>query len=204
MNELGSIAAGSAAVAAEPSGAARRISRWAAALSLLPIPVWFAVSAAIAPAPAWRAEYRKSADAGAAAVRRERELQRYWDKQNPSVPGELDVRTFTGTWDTCLALDQARDIPFMLVVDGSASFSVDGVERLRASSGTRRATRGEVIHLEPGEHHLNVRLEPRSWPAIALEASFDGEPPRAIGSGRLGAGIRTRPPSDGPEPCRAQ
>lgn len=181
----------------------RRVSRWAACVSLLPVPVWFIVAAVMAPAPAWRAEYRKRTEpSGAVTTMHERELQRYWDKQNPRVPGDLDVRTFVGDWDTCLALDQARDIPFMLVVDGSASFSIDGVERLRASSGTRRATQGEVIHLEPGKHHLSVRLEPRSWPAIALQASFDGEPPRAIGSGRLGAGARSHFPDEGSEPCR--
>lgn len=186
------------------AGGARSVSRWAACLSLLPIPVWFVAAAILAPAPAWRAEYRARVDrSSAAVVTRERELQRYWDKRNPRVPGGLTVRDFTGHWNTCLSLDQPLDIPFMLVVDGSATFSIDGVERLRATSGTRRATRGEVIRLERGDHHLSVRLEPRSWPAIALQASFDGEPPRPLGSGRVGGGARTRPPVEGSVPCRA-
>ncbi len=184
--------------------AARAVSRWAACVSLIPIPLWFIVAAAMAPAPAWRAEYRARTDSSTAAVvTRERELQRYWDKQNPGVPGGFNVRDFTGRWETCLTLAQAIDVPFMLVVDGSASFSIDGVERLRATSGARRATRGEVIHLGPGNHHLSVRLEPRSWPAIALEASFDGEPPRPLGSGRIGRGAHTSPPAEGAKPCKA-
>jgi hypothetical protein len=40
------------------AAAPRRLARWAAGLSLLPIPLWFVVGAALAPAPAWRAEYR--------------------------------------------------------------------------------------------------------------------------------------------------
>lgn len=193
----------SAAEQQPDASAARRLSWWAACVSLLPIPIWFIVTAAMAPAPAWRAQYRARTDSSdAAVVTRERELQRYWDKQNPRVPGDLDVRNFTGDWDTCLVLDETRDVAFMLVVDGSATFGIDGVERLRATSGALRATRGEVIRLEPGNHHLTVRLEPRSWPAIALLASFDGKPPRPVGSGQLVSGVRSSPPAEGPEACR--
>jgi hypothetical protein len=45
-------------------GPSRRLARWAAGLSLLPIPLWFVVGVLSAPAPAWRAEYRS----GEAAV----------------------------------------------------------------------------------------------------------------------------------------
>jgi hypothetical protein len=175
---------------------ARRVARWAACASLLPIPIWFGVTATLAPAPAWRAEYREHSDfSGAGAITAERELSRYWDRQNASVPGALSVRSFSARWDTCLRLDAARDVPFMLVSDGSASFSVDGSERLSAPSGGPRSTRGEVLRLEPGTHAVRVVLRPRGWPSIALLASFDGGPPKPLGSGGLAPGVRAFPPA---------
>jgi hypothetical protein len=194
---------GPAQPAAPGADASRRAARWAAAVTLLPIPVWFIASALLAPTPAWRAEYRASADfSGAGAVVRERQLQRYWDKSNAAVPGGLSHRGFVARWDTCLTLRDAREIPFMLAADGNALFAIDGAERLRAQSTSgMRATRGESIRLEPGTHHLHVELEPRGWPSIALLASLDGSAPRSLGSGELGAGIRTAPPRDGPVPC---
>jgi hypothetical protein len=202
-------ATGPGGVASSEAGAARtsrRMARWAAAAALLPIPVWFIASAAFAPAPAWRAEYRENSDfAGAGVSVHERELSRYWDKQNPTVPGGLQRRAFFARWDACLTLREAREIPFMLAVDGNARFAIDSVERLRAqSAGGMRATRGDSIRLEPGTHHLHVELEPRDWPSIALLASFDGRAPRAVGSGELGTGIRTTPPSEGSTPCPAR
>lgn len=196
---------GPAPAAAPGAEATRRMARWAAAVTLLPIPIWFIASAVLAPAPAWRAEYRESgAGGGARAVIRERQLQRYWDKSNAAVPGGLSPRGFVASWDTCLTLREAREIPLMLAVDGSARLVIDGAERLKAESASgMRATRGADIRLEPGTHHLHVELEPRGWPSIALLASFDGSPPRAVGSGELGAGIRTTPPRDGPAPCPA-
>jgi hypothetical protein len=189
----------------EPSAPARRdrrVARWAACASLLPIPIWFIVTTALAPAPAWRAEYRKNADfSGDGAIVVERELQRYWDRQNARVPGELEVRSFSARWDTCLRLDEGRAIPFMLVSDGSATFSIDGTERASVTSGTLRATRGEVLRLEAGTHALRVVLRSHGWASIALLASFDEGPPKALGSGRLAPGVRTFAPVPG-EPCR--
>jgi hypothetical protein len=195
-----------AAPAPPRAEASRRLARWAAAIALLPLPIWFIASASFAPSPAWRAEYRASADvAGAGVVVRERQLQRYWDKRNAAVPGGLSHRAFVARWDTCLTLREGREIPFMLAADGSARLEIDGTERLKAhSDGGMRATRGESIRLEPGSHHLHVELTPRGWPSIALLASFDGRAPRPIGSGGLGAGIRTIPPRDGSVPCPAR
>lgn len=196
--------ASSAPDGAPPAAApARCVTRWAAAASLLPIPLWFIISALLAPAPAWRAEYREDEGfAGTGAVVRERALQRYWDKSNPSVPGGLSSRHFVARWDTCLTLSEAREIPLMLAVDGSATLAIDGAERLRAQSANgMRATRGDTLRLPPGTHHLHVELEPRGWPSIAVLASFDGSPPRAIGSGKLTEGVRTAPPRDGVVPC---
>jgi hypothetical protein len=188
----------------------RRVSRWATGLSLLPIPLWFALTAVLAPAPAWRAEYRSRAElAGtsgeAAAVTpsavAERELQHYWDKGNAVVPGGLDVHAFSARYEACLSLDDARQVPIMLVADGAASFALDGVERLRADDGKRRATRGEVFALAPGNHRLSVELVARGWPSVALLASFDGRAPKAVGSGSVAPGVSVRPPGAGPDPC---
>jgi hypothetical protein len=182
--------------------AERRLARWAACAALLPIPLAFVISAALAPAPAWRAEYHANIDgSGARAVLSERELQRYWDKQNPRVTDAIDTRSFSARWDTCLTVDTARDTPFMLVVDGTASFRIDGTERLSGKSSRARVTRGDVLRLEAGTHHLEVTLLPRGWPSIALLASFDDRPPRALGTGRLAAGVRSVAPDDGAEPC---
>jgi hypothetical protein len=188
-----------------PSIAARRdriLARWAACVSLLPIPIWFSVAAALTPSPAWRAEYRQNADfSGRGTIVHERELQRYWDRLNRAVPGGLETQGFSARWDTCLRLDAARDVPIMLVADGSASFFIDGNERLAVESSVLRATRGEVLRLEPGRHALRVVLSARGWPAIALLASFDDAPPRAIGSGRLAPGVETFAPASSGE-CR--
>ncbi|HTV22831.1 MAG TPA: hypothetical protein VMG12_29275 [Polyangiaceae bacterium] len=199
-----SAAPGGAAAPAVPDAArSRRVTRWAAAASLLPLPLWFITSALLAPAPAWRGEYRENAGfTGAGAVLHERLLQRYWDKSYPAVPGDLSYKSFVARWDTCLSSNEAHDVPFMLVADGSATLTIDGAERLRAQSASgMRATRGDTIRLEPGTHHLHVELTPRGWPSIALLASFDGGPPSPIGSGQLAKGVTTAPPKDGAAPC---
>lgn len=180
----------------------RRVARWATGAALLPIALAFTLSAALAPTPAWRGQYHANVDfTGAQAVFRERELQHYWDKHSPRVADAIRARSFSARWDTCLTLDTARATPFMLVADGTASFSIDGVERLSADGSTRRATRGAVLQLEPGTHHLEVSLRPRGWPSIALLASFDERPPRALGTGQLAAGVRSSAPETGAEPC---
>lgn len=197
-------AAAATADAAAATAATGRVVRWATAASLLPIPLWFIVSILLAPRPAWRAEYRASSDfSGASVVRHERELSHYWDRTTRKNPGGFDARHSAGRWDTCLSLAEARDIPVMLVADGVASLSIDGVERLHVESSRRRVTRGDVIRFEAGTYHLRVQFEPRSWPSIALLMSLDGRPPRALGSGELAAGARTERPADGPAPCRA-
>jgi hypothetical protein len=190
-----------------------RVARWAAALSLLPIPIWFALSALLAPAPAWRAEYRPSAERAGApgevaalgpSVVAERELQHYWDRNNAFVPGGLDVHAFSVRYEACLSLADARQVPIMLVADGAASLSIDGVERLRAEEGKPRVTRGEVFALAPGSHRLSVELVARGWSSVALLASFDGRAPRAVGSGALARGVVVRAPRAGADPCVAR
>ncbi len=184
--------------AARSTHADRRLARWAAAVSLVPLPVWFVVAAALSPRPAWRAEYRDGNDpAAAGSVSNERELERYWDRTKPLVPGGYDAKRASARWQTCLSLERALDVPFLLVTDGSARFTIDGVERLRADAGKRRITRGEVLRLEAGTHQLGVELQAHGWPSIALEASFDGNPPQPVGSGVLAPGVVTSPPDGG-------
>jgi hypothetical protein len=182
-----------------------RLLRWAAALTLLPIPLWFVGAALLAPAPAWRARYQAAdTTSRAVAVVAERELERYWDRSYPSVPGGFDVHSFHAEWDTCLSLDTARDIPIMLVSDAAASLRVDGADLLHVENQKRRNTVGEVVHLERGAHHLRVELLAAGWPSVALLASFDGHAPKPVGSGSPAAGVRLEHPAAGAEPCSAR
>lgn len=185
----------------------RSVSQWAAALVLLPLPLWFIVTLARDPGPAWRAEYRRhTAESGVVGVVAERQLSRYWDRHDKAVPGGIDVGAFAARWDSCLRLESPAQIPFMLVANGVARFSVDGDEKLVASGETERRTTGAVIQLEPGIHHLSVSFEtPRGgWPSVALLASFDGRAPVAIASGTPTPGVQLIHPMPGNEPCAAE
>jgi hypothetical protein len=183
----------------------RRLSRWAAAVSLLSIPVWFTLSALFAPAPAWRAEYRDARQESAApVVAFERELQHYWDSGYPRAPGGIEAKRIAGRWQTCLSLQEAREVPMLLVADGVASFAIDGVERLHTEGGKKRVTRGEVLRLEPGNHLLVVDLRAQGWPSIALLVSFDGDPPKPLASGQLAPGVQASQPESGAQPCPAR
>src|SRR5262245_17518671 len=133
--------------AAEPSQRAERsVVRWVACLALLPTPLWFLFAVLRDPGPAWRAEYHGSQDfSGSGVVVSERRLSRYWDRQDPVVPGGFEVSAFSVRFDTCLRLREARVIPFLLVATGSASFAIDEQERLRVDSGKERGTRGAEL-----------------------------------------------------------
>ena len=188
-------------------GPERRLARWAAALSLSPIVLWFGVATLAAPEPAWRAEYRDGREPAAPPhVVFERELQHYWDRGYPRAPGGIDAKQIVGLWQACLVLDAPGTYPVLLVADGVASLAIDGTERWRADGSKERVTRGEVLQLPAGQHLLEVQLRVRRWPSIALLASFDGAAPKAIGSGELAPGVRSHPPglgSDGRASCQA-
>lgn len=188
----------------QPAARERNISRWAAALLLLPLPLWFVVTLARDPGPAWRVEYRgNSAESASVAVMAERQLSRYWDKRNKAVPGGIDVAAFSARWDSCLRLEAPARIPFMLVANGVARFTIDGDEKLVAVGETERRTTGAVIQLEPGTHHLSVSFTTprRGYPTIALLASFDGRAPVAVASGTPTPGVQLMHPMPGDEPC---
>lgn len=190
----------------EPPARARSVSRWAAALMLLPLPLWFIVTLVRDSGPAWRAEYRgHPVESASVAVVAERQLSRYWDKRNKAVPGGINVGAFSARWDSCLRLEGARQIPFMLVANGVARFTIDGDEKLLAVGETERRTSGAVISLDPGVHHLSVTFQTprRGWPTIALLASFDDRAPLAIASGTLTPGVHMMPAVPGNAPCES-
>jgi hypothetical protein len=189
----------------EPTGEsaqARRAVRWVTRLVLVPAPLWFLFSALRDPGPVWRAEYHGGPElSGPPVVVSERRSSRYWDRQDPTVVGDFEVSSFSVAFDTCLRLRQARQIPFQLVATGRASFAIDGREQLHVDTGKERMTRGEVLSLESGMHHLRVEFSGRGWPSIALNASFDGHAPVALPPERGVAGVTWIHPGSGPEPC---
>jgi len=176
---------------------------WATLLGVAPLPIWFLVQVAIAPPAAWRGEYRprEASGPGAPAVAFERQLARYWDRNERLVPGGADPNAFSARWQACMRVEQARDVPVMLVANGAASFALDGAELLRLPPKNTRRSAGAVLHFPPGLHLLSVELDSAGWPSIALQASFDGGPPAPIGSGRVSPGVSITPPGPGTSPC---
>lgn len=180
----------------------QQVSRWAAALLLLPLPLYFLAAVIRDPGPAWRAEYRGITEPpGAGVVVAERQLSLYWDKQNPGTPGGRDARSSAARFDACLRLEAARDIPFMLVANGIATFELDGQPELSVHAGKERGASGAVLRLEPGVHHLRVDFSAGGWPSIALNASLDGRAPAPLGSGELAAGVELSHPLPGDPAC---
>ncbi|HEU4577075.1 MAG TPA: hypothetical protein VFS67_02400 [Polyangiaceae bacterium] len=180
----------------------RRLRRWVAALALLPTPLWFVGAVLLDRGPAWRAEYHAGQElAGPGAVLSERRLSRQWDRLERDVPGGFDVASFSARFDTCLQLSEQRELPFLLVATGAASFSIDGQEQLRLEASAERRTLGKSIQLAPGTHHLRVEFSARGWSGIGLYASFDGRAPVAVPPERGDAGARWFQARPGAEPC---
>ena len=178
------------------------VVRWVTRVVLLPVPLWFGFSALRDPGPVWRAEYHGSLDfSGPEVVVGERRLSRYWDRQDPNVPGDLAVSSFSVRYDTCLRLAEAREIPFQLVATGSAHFSIDGQEQLGLEQGKERGARGADLRLGAGTHHLRVEFSGRGWPSIALNASLDGRAPLAVPPEKSVPGVGWFQPRPGPQPC---
>lgn len=176
---------------------------WAALLGVLPLPLWFMFHVAAAPRPAWRGEYhpRDPSGPGIPAVALEREMARYWDRNERLVPGGASPHAFSARWQACMRIEHPRELPVMLVASGAASLALDGQERLRLPPENARRSAGAVLSLSPGVHLLGVELDSAGWPSIALQASFDGEPPAPLGSGRIAPGVTITPPGSGTSPC---
>ena len=178
------------------------VSRCAAALLLLPLPLHLIAAIVRDSGPAWRAEFRDITEPlGAGVVVAERQLSLYWDKQDPSAPGGRDARSSAARFDACMWLRAPREIPFMLVANGIASFELDGEQKLSVDAEKERRASGAVLRLEPGVHHLRVDFSARSWPSIALNASLDGHAPAPLGSGELAPGVELSYPLPGDRPC---
>ena len=176
--------------------------RWAAALALLPLPIWFLAAVVRDPGPAWRAEYHGNLElSGAGTIVAERQVSRDWDRRNRVVPGGFDARSFSARWETCLRLETAQEVPFMLVASGIARFEIDGEEKLVAAGEKQRRTSGAVLRLEAGLHHLRVTFSARGWPSIALNASFDGQAPVPLSSQVPAPGVQLTRPVVGNQPC---
>jgi hypothetical protein len=177
-------------------------ARWVTRVALLPVPLWFGFAVLRDPGPVWRAEYHGSQDlSGPEVVVGERRLSRYWDRQNPSVPGGFERSSFSVRFDTCLRLAEAREIPFVLVATGSAHFAIDGEERLALEQGQERGTRGASFRLDAGTHQLRVEFSGRGWPSIGLNASLDGHAPVAVPPEKSPRGVGWFHPQSGPKPC---
>jgi hypothetical protein len=186
------------------AGSEPKVVRWVAAFALLPAPLWLLWSIATDAGPVWRARYFSAPDfQGEAFELRERHISEIFDATR-HAPGEsLSPQSFSARWDTCLELRAAREIPFQLVAEGSARFVLDGQEKLRVQGAAARATRGEVLRLEAGSHHLQVEFSTPAWPGVALNASFDGHAPIAVVGSVTVPGVKLLAPRVAEPPCGA-
>jgi hypothetical protein len=180
--------------------AVERLIPWVA---LAPIPVWFIGAAFFSEPAAWRERYRATDDEAVAVEVYERKLSHVWSgKFFADVPGGLDAASFVAEFDTCVTLDEAKTIPIMLVADGAARFSLDGEEQLVAETKTGdRAVRGKKLALAAGTHHVLVEFAARKRPSVGLLASWDGDAPTALESGRVAPGVHVFRPVAGEFPC---
>lgn len=184
----------------------RRLSelllRYGAWVCLLPTPLWLLFHLAIQPQPAWLAQY-VPADPNAPSVTRfEKALSHYWtsaatSKEVIELP-PVEPAQLKATFDTCLSIEHAAEVPLMLVASGTARLLLDGQVVLEITKGDEHVTHGKRHTFEPGSHHLRIEFAARTKPVIGLLASFDDAPPKPVGSGVLAPGIATRRPSDGP------
>jgi hypothetical protein len=178
-----------------------RILPW---VVLLPVPAWFLISVLFTTPAAWHAVYRAGDGQPPAVDTFEREMSHLWSgKYFADVAGDLEPASFSAEFEACLNQEYAVTIPFMLVADGTARFSLDGVEQLTtpAKPSSDRQVIGKHISLKPGPHHLRVEFRARNRPSVGLLASFDGAAPQALGSGKLAAGTKISRPKPGADPC---
>jgi hypothetical protein len=172
------------------------------ALAVLPAPLWLSISLLIRPEPAWRAQYFARPELqGEPVTVSEASVSRYWDRYNTQVTEGILAGAFSARFDTCVRLDQARDIPIMLVAQGDARFLIDGEEKLRLVADPARHARGDVFRLEPGMHHLVIEFTQRGAARIALNASLDGRAPKPFPGDTRPPGMSFSPPGAGEPPC---
>lgn len=144
----------------------------------------------------WAATYFNRADlSGTAIHRRDLELRFDWGEKSPM--DALPADRFSVRWDTCLDVSAAVSVPFQLISDDGSRLFLDDRLVLDNWGKHELAARGATLTLAPGEHHLRVEYVEHTGAAqVALFASFDGEPPKAIPGSMLRA-----PDDDGESPC---
>ena len=144
----------------------------------------------------WAATYFNRADlSGTAIHRRDLELRFDWGDKSPM--DALPADRFSVRWDTCLDVSAAVSVPFQLISDDGSRLFLDGKLELDNWGKHELEARGATLTLAPGEHHLRVEYVEHTGAAqVALFASFDGEPPKAIPGSMLRA-----PGDDGEAPC---
>jgi hypothetical protein len=127
----------------------------------------------------WRAAYYPTPDLeGEPEIRREVDVGFDWGVEPPtdSIPSD----DYSARFDTCLVLDEATEVAFMLVSDDRSRLLVDGQEQIDRWQNRARTTGGKKLELEAGVHHLGVEYNERRGSAMLhLTASFDPEDPPA-------------------------
>lgn len=143
----------------------------------------------------WAATYFNRADlSGTAIHRRDLELRFDWGEKSPM--DALPADRFSVRWDTCLDVSAANSVPFQLISDDGSRLFLDDKLVLDNWGKHELEARGATLTLAPGEHHLRVEYVEHTGAAqVALVASFDGEPPKAI------PGSMLRAPGDDEAPC---
>ncbi len=148
----------------------------------------------------WRSEFfpTKSFE-GESKVRRHSDIVFKWKKAAPFKSFPEDG--FSARFDTCLVLDEPAEPVFRLSSDDGSRLFVDGLLVVDNWGSHSVRVRSQSIALDPGVHHLRVEYFEHTGPAeIELDASFDGDRPRAIPARLL------RYPGNEPDPedpCRA-
>ncbi len=128
----------------------------------------------------WRGEFFPTKDfEGESKVRRYSDVAFKWKEAAPFKDYPEDG--FSARFDTCLVLDEAAEPVFRLTSDDGSRLFVDGLLVVDNWGGHPRRVRSAEVALEPGVHHLRVEYFENTGPAeIELDASFDGDRPRAI------------------------
>lgn len=171
-------------------------------LCLLPIPVWLLIRVAIQPEAAWQARYLAEDPVGQSVARYEQTLSHYWTgKKDALEAAPVTSKHLQANFQTCLTLAEAVDVPLMLVAAGKARLLIDERVILEIVEASAHATVGQQTTLAKGVHEIRVEFTGRSRAVIGLLASFDGAPPRPIGSGSLAPGVSTFRPAMNGAPC---
>ncbi|RMG94663.1 MAG: hypothetical protein D6705_15535 [Deltaproteobacteria bacterium] len=130
---------------------------------------------------------------GEPKVRRYSDVAFKWKEAAPFKTFPEDG--FSARFDTCVVLDEEVEPVFRLSSDDGSRLFVDGLLVVDNWGSHPLRVRSGSIALEPGVHHLRVEYFEHTGPAeVELDASFDGDRPRAIPARIL------RYPGDEPDP----